>query len=193
MKMKKIIVLTGVLGLFGALAVGCGQEAVADSGVTVIQGTDLKTPQDDASQAGGTSDAPNSGQENPEEGNQEGRWHVLPPEVAEAVDADFCGEVWKLGEDSVWIVEEHAMVLEDGSLVSSSPSSNADIPDSELIQVVFDADTHFYVRTIFDGGKRHEDSEAGFGDLEEHADIDLRGSFRDDVFYATEVRINKIA
>ena len=46
-------------------------------------------------------------------------------------------------EDSFFIVNKEVKFLEDGSLSYSSPSSNADIPDSQLIHVIFE-DTNFY-------------------------------------------------
>ncbi len=190
----------------GGMTAGCGSGMDAASGTAsnpgiVVEGTDLESsrsasqsePPEGGKDISGAPQAGNrEGAENTE-GGQEGRWHVLDPETAEAAGADFLGKVRKLEEDSFWIVEVQVKILEDGSMVSSSPSSDAEIPDSELIQVVFDEDTHFYVRSIFNGGESYEDSEASFKDLEEKVSVDLKGSFVNDVFHASEVQINKIA
>ncbi len=89
--------------------------------------------------------------------------------------------------------ETKAEILEDGSLSSTPPSSDADIPDSQLIQVMFDDTTYFYMRGICDDGENFEDVEAGFQDLKEKMSVDLKGSFKDGVFYATEIRMPKIS
>ena len=125
--------------------------------------------------------------------NTSGKWQVLEPDIAAVVNADFLGKVWKIEEDSFFIVERKVKISEDGSLIYSSPSSDADIPDSQLIQVMFDDTTYFYMRGICDDGENFEDVEAGFQDLKEKMSVDLKGSFKDGVFYATEIRMPKIS
>lgn len=198
---RAIIVMSTVL-MMGQMA-GCGADSGAASGdgsgseIAVLQGAELEASQsafpDGSKTDGQTSQAGNQDGTGSQEGGQEGRWHVLDPETAEVVDADFLGVVWKLDEDSFWIVEMETEILEDGSLVSGSPSSDAVVPDSDLIQVVFDENTRFYIRTIYNGGERYEDSEAGISELGEKDSVDLKGSFLNDVFHATEVRINKVS
>lgn len=72
-------------------------------------------------------------------------------------------------------------------------SPDADIPDSELVQVVFDESTRFYKRTIYNGGERYEDTDAAFQDIEKDQEISLRGSFENDIFHATEIQIVRVA
>lgn len=72
------------------------------------------------------------------------------------------------------------------SLSYSSPSSNANIPDSWLIHVTFEEDTSFYMRNI--DGENHEGKEAGFQDLKEYMSVEMKGSFVNDEFHATEIR-----
>ena len=61
-----------------------------------------------------------------------------------------------------------------------------------MIPVVFDVDTHFYMRTIYENGARYEDGEAGFSDLKTGISVDLKGRFENDIFYADEIRILKV-
>lgn len=200
-KINRAIIVMSTILMMGQMA-GCGADSGAASGdgsgseIAVIQGADLETLQsalmDGSQTAGQTTQAGSQDGTGSQEGGQEGRWHVLDPETAEVVDADFLGVVWKLDEDSFWIVEMEVEILEDGSLVGGSPSSDAEVPDSELIQVVFDENTRFYIRTIYNGGESYEDSEAGISELGEKDSVDLKGSFLNDVFHATEVRINKV-
>lgn len=125
--------------------------------------------------------------------NSASKWQVLPPETAKAVDADFIGDVWKIEDNSFSIAEVHTEILEDGSLLAASPSTETEIPDSELVPVIFDSSTHFYLRTIYDGGERYEDTEASFKDLELQMTVELKGKFDKDGFHATEIRLSKVA
>ena len=70
--------------------------------------------------------------------------------------------------------------------------SGVTVPDSDLIPVVYDENTHFCLRTIYNG-ETHEDSDASAQDLELTREVELKGSFEDDVFHASEVRILKIS
>ncbi len=216
-KVKKAIIMTGIACMLAQTVTGCSSapteadetsesetktdETDAGSEVqpenetgenkTVDQNENFGTAGIDAVQNGAESNE--AGQSGAQPDNASGRWHVLAPEVAAVVDADFQGMVWKVDTDSFYIVESSLEILEDGSIVGSSPSSSAKIPDSELIQVVFDADTYFYIRTIYDGGTRHEDAAAGFDDLEENVSVEMKGEFINDIFHADEIRIIKVS
>ena len=117
------------------------------------------------------------------------KWHVLLPEIAAVIDADFEGTVWKTEYDSFYIVESFVEILDDGSIVGSSPSSTADIPESELIQVIHNENTHFYMRTILNGGESYEDTEAAFQNITKHMTVEMKGRFENDIFYSDEIRI----
>ena len=91
-------------------------------------------------------------------------------------------------EDSFFIVERKVKILDDGSIVYSSPSSDADIPDSLLIHVVFEEDTRFYLKDTDENEESHGNKEAGFQDLKEHMFVEMKGSFINDEFHATEIR-----
>lgn len=187
MKTRKIIVLLGIVSTLNIWMTGCGTTHEYN---TKIPGNETVETLPEK-----TSDMPsedNDADTAKVQENATGRWQVLDPEVAAAFDADFKGKVWKITEDSFYIVETKVKVLEDGSLATGTPSSNAPIPDSQLIHVVFDDDTSFLVRTIYDNGESHEDEEAGFEDLKKHMAVDMKGHFENDVFYATEIRLPKI-
>lgn len=192
-KRIRTITLLSIVCMLAALAAGCSSSPTPAARTAADQagGVSLEELNDaqpaDAASAGGIADTGK-----PQE-NTEGQWHVLDPEVADAVDADFMGKVWAIAEGAFSIVEIKVQIFEDGSIASSAPSSNADIPDSQLVHVVFDEDTYFYVRTICGGGESYEDAEAGFQDLKEHMSVDLKGRFENDVFYATEIRMLKVS
>lgn len=185
--------LFGAACLSGILIAGCGSTPSADTAAgnvidlasigpaeTSQSSTDTENPASDA--------APDDANIEP----SEGRWHVLPPDVAAAIDADFSGDVRKIEENAFYIAEEQTIILEDGTLASSSPSSNVEIPESDLIPVSFDETTRFYLRTIHDNGASHEDTEASFQELELLMSVEMKGAFENDIFHATEIRLLKI-
>ena len=192
---KIIVVLSAVLA-FGFIAAGCGHDSA--EGVEAVSDETVEDETDETStaQTENTPTEENTGQTvdfgTGAVRSDAGRWHVLAPDVAAVVDADFEGVVWKTDSDSFYIVESTTEILEDGSITGSSLSPSATIPDSELIQVVFDEDTYFYIRSIYDGGARYEDEAAGFADLEKGVSVEMKGEFVNDVFHADKVRIIRV-
>ena len=160
---------------------GCGSESVAKRGET--QAKEAVSEELNNTSLKGS----DGSTEEPQE-NTAGKWQVLEPDVAAAVDADFLGKVRKMEEDSFFIVERKVKILDDDSIVYSSPSSDANIPDSQLIPVVFEEDTRFYLKDTDENEEGHGDKEAGFQDLKEHMSVEMKGSFKNDEFHATEIR-----
>ncbi len=181
MKLKKAMILLVTVCILNTMVTGCGSGSVAKT----------EENQTDEALSEELNDAPPKEIDGNTDGLQEntaGKWKVLEPDVAAAVDADFLGKVWKIEEDSFFIVEKKVKILDDGSLSYSSPSSNADIPDSRLIHVILEDDTRFYLKTTDGNGESCEDKEAEFQDLKVQASVEMKGSFKNDEFYATEIR-----
>ncbi len=120
-------------------------------------------------------------------------WTVLDAETAEAIDADFRGKVWKLEEGELYVAKCKVKVQEDGSLSSSSPSSNAKLKDSDLIPVIYTEDTKFYVKTISGDGGESQEREGSFEDLELHMTLDMKGEFGNDGFHPSQIRMLSIS
>lgn len=202
-KLKKMILLLTVTSVLCLAAMGCSSDPVPrQDSEPVFAETEGPTdePEDkpdagteenmkDPAAAAEPSDNESGQSENQNDG---GKWHVLDPELAKELDADFECIVWELKEGSFYAAEMHTEILEDGSLLTGGPSSDSTLDDSELFQVVYDDNTHFYVRNIYDNGDRFEDTEAGPKDLEIFSDCALKGYFEDDIFYASEIRISKV-
>jgi len=181
MKLKKVMILLGTVCILNTMVTGCGSGSVAKT----------EENQTDEALSEELNDAPPKEIDGNTDGFQEntaGKWKGIEPDVAAAVDADFLGKGWKIEEDSFFIVEKKVKILDDGSLSYSSPSSNADIPDSRLIHVILEDDTRFYLKTTDGNGESYEDKEAEFQDLKVHASVEMKGSFKNDEFYATEIR-----
>jgi len=183
MKLKKAMILFGTLCMLNIMVTGCGSGSESAAKTEGNQaGEALSEEQNNvpSEETDGDTEAPQE--------NAEGKWQVLEPDVADAVDADFLGKVWRMEEDSFFIAEKKVAILDDGSLSYSSPSSNADIPDSQLIHVVFDNGTRFYAITTDENGEGNEAKEAEFQDLKEHMSVEMKGSFEKDEFHAAEIR-----
>ncbi len=205
-KSKKTMAVLGAVCMLCMAATACGSESGADFTQEKADGT-IQTPETDTAQedsaqistsdtdssssasSGLEHDGSDSRMENTE---ANGRWHVLDPETAKAVDADFEGTVRKIDENSFYIYETTTELHDNGSMVSVGASSESDVADSDLLQVIYDNDTYFHVRTIYNNGERYEDTDAGPDDLELYGSVSLKGDIKDDIFYADEVRISKI-
>ena len=127
-KLKNAMVLSGALCILPMLSAGCGigTETATKTEPTQVNMLSSEAPNDTSSEEH-TQDT----QEAPEAAA--GKWQVLDPETAAAFDADFMGDVRKITEDSFFVAETKAQILDDGSLTTSSPSTNADISDSQLL------------------------------------------------------------
>ena len=181
MKLKKVMILLGTVCILNTIVIGCGSGSVA------------KTEENQTDEA--LSEELNDALSNEMDGNADGlqentagKWQVLEPDVAAAVDADFLGKVWKIEEDSFFIAEKKVKILDDGSLSYSSPSSNAALPDSQLIRVILEDDTRLYLKITDGNGESYEDTKAEFQDLKVHMSVEMKGNFKNDEFYATEIR-----
>ena len=183
MKLKKAMILFCTVCILNTMITGCGSGSESAAKTEETQ-AEKASPEE-------LNDAPLKGidgsAEEPQE-NTAGKWQALEPDVASAVNADFLGKVQKMEEDSFFIVERKVKVLDDGSIIYSSPSSNADIPDSQLIHVVFEEDTRFYLKETDENEEGDGYEEAGFQDLKDHMFVEMKGSFKNDEFHATEIR-----
>ena len=199
-KWKKLITLSLIVCMFGMLLTGCGSMSAAGNEVNAPMKLDPPEPitdeaEPDTDESESNTDETNDDNENDSsdtEGASEasGKWHVYDPDIAAAVDADFEGTVHKIDADSFFISPMETKLTENDALVTISPAPDAEIPDEELVKVVFDNDTVFTLRDIYDGGERHEDSEASFQTIEKGHSVALKGKFQNDVFHADAILIN---
>lgn len=212
-KLKKIIILSGTVFLLCTAMTACGSKpetnetAENDSkssgdakpadpisenpeGNTQDSNTDGENSQNtDTPASDPTANEDSNQNDNTDNGN--GRWHVLEPEIAKQVDADFEGNVEKIEENAFFISETETEILEDGTILMASSAVGTEIDDSDLLKVVYDDNTRFYTRTIYNGGESYEDNEAGVDSLELKDSVALKGIIKDDIFYADEIRIAK--
>ena len=221
-KWKKLIVLSLVICMLGISATGCGSAPAAGKEVNAPTKLDTSEPITDEADDTETGDDTNlstqadnveTGANDAKSGDTEnsgtdpsddaetktenasessGKWRVYDADLAVAVDADFEGDVQKIETDSFYIYPMETELMEDGALIMSSLSPDAGIPDEDLVKVVFNSDTVFILRDIYDGGGRHEDSDASFEDIEKGVLVSLKGEFQNDIFHANVIRISKV-
>lgn len=203
-KGKKIIAVLCAVCVLNFMAAGCGNDSVQGNVNVEDNFSESKEEGDDSGQeeiGAGTSDTTEpvdtmetGDMTDPADTTEpavEGRWHVLAPDIAAVVDADFTGTVIKIDADAFYIAEIQTEIMEDGSLLAIEASTESQIPDSDLVQVIFEEDTRFYIRTIYENGARYEDTEASFKDLIQNMSVELKGEFVGDIFHAKEIRMIK--
>ena len=145
MKLKKRIILFGTVCILNTMAIGCGSATEATVKTEETQSDEILPEEETDALIKDDDKGTDESQE-----NTAGKWQVLDPDTAAAVDAD--------------------------------------IPDSQLIHVMFEEDTDFYMRNIDGDEESHEYKEAGFQDLDEHMFVEMKGRFVNDEFHATEIR-----
>lgn len=181
-KWKKRIALSLVICLFCMSTTGCASAPAAENELDApepINDETNETKQDEGTDAENTSET-------------SGKWKVYEPDVAAAIDADFEGSVSEINADSFSILPIETSLLEDGSLLTVETAPDVEISDGNLVKVVFDDNTVFTLRDIYDGGARHEDSDASFKNVEKGVTVSLKGEFQNDIFHARTIRIIKV-
>ena len=90
MKLKKAMIIFGTACILNTIVTGCGSGSESAAKTEENQISEVLSEE--------SNNAPNEIDGNTEEPreNTEGRWQVLEPDVAAAVDADFLGKVWKM-------------------------------------------------------------------------------------------------
>lgn len=187
-KCKKMTVLSLLICLFTMAAAGCSSTSAAGdetNGPTKLEAPEQITDEADETESDSNSDPA-------DETESSGKWHAYDADLAAAVDADFEGSVYEINTDSFSILPIETSIIEDGSLLTVETAPGAEISDEELVKVIFDNNTVFTMRDIYDGGARYEDSDASFQNIEKDISVSLKGNFQNDIFHANEIRIIKV-
>lgn len=178
--MKKWKTLAGLLCLVCLLACGCGDDK--GSGAKAPDRTENPGEPDTA---GGTKEPDAAGK--PEEQGAAGQEDGGETPEGEPV---LEGSVKELKENGFVVTENKSWKEGDGE-VSVGPGSGDD-SEFEKFSVVFDEDTVFSVRTIYDGGERYEDAKAGAEDLSEGSSVNVWGEKSGDTVKADAVQLIKV-
>ncbi len=103
---------------------------------------------------------------------------------------ELSGDICEIGDMQFTVSEITITEDEEGveTMVSAAPGNDS----AKLITVVYDENTVFTKRTIWDMGARYEDKEAASADLEENLTAEMKGSYEGEKFHASEVRIVEV-
>lgn len=88
--------------------------------------------------------------------------------------------------DSFTVSEIFTTELDDGSMLAVAPIGDT---ERKMIEVTYTDQTVFTIRSTYENGLRHSDSEGTSADLQELASCILSGSWEGEVFCASEVVI----
>ncbi len=106
---------------------------------------------------------------------------------------ELSGDICEIGDmqftvNEITITEDEMGGETAAVMVIGAPGDGS----ANLITVVYDENTVFTKRTIWDMGARYEDKEAASADLEENLTAEMKGSYEGEKFHASEVRIVEV-
>lgn len=196
--MKKWMTFAGLLCLVCLLTCGCGDEkggGAETPGQTENPGepdTAGRTEEPDTARKSKEPDTAGNPGEPDAAGKPEEQDTAGQEDKGEAPEGEpvLEGSVKELKENGFVVTENKSWKEGDGE-VSVGPGSGDD-SEFDKFSVVFDEDTVFSLRTIYDGGERYEDEKAGAEDLSEGLSVNIWGEKTGDTVKAKEVQILKV-
>lgn len=181
-RLWKQIVLAGISGMMILSIWGCGNSQEPAGADTRVENTEDPD--------GGQTEEPVSGQDTTSD--EGGSGHGESPEDTAGQDrCELNGNVMEIMDGRFVITENEIEEMEDG-LISIGPAFGTDGSGFREITIIYDEETRFYIRKIYDGGGRYEDEEASAEDLEKDMLVEIRGTYEGEEFHAKEVELVKV-
>lgn len=177
---EKWMMITGVLCVLCFGISGCGDKDTAKSDATEEGSVVTPVTEDEKVQ---DRTEPDTEDESPSKEAQDAE--------ADLGEPDLIGDIKEIDGAQFTVVEAKTEEMEDGDIMIA-PSADGDDSDFEKVVVVCDEKTIFYTRTIYDGGKRCEDSDAAIEDLAAGSSVYVWGSYKEDVLYAKTIQITEV-
>lgn len=182
---KKWMMMTGVLCVLCFGISGCGDKNTAGSNANE---EDVAAPATEDENVQDRTEPEGEAEPGAEDGNASGKAQDSEADLGEP---DLIGDIKEIDGMQFTVVEAKTKETEDGDIIIA-PSADGDDSDFAKVVVVCDEDTVFYTRTIYDGGERHEDSDAVIGDLAVGSFVDVWGSYEEDVLHAKTIQITEV-
>lgn len=187
---KKWIFITTVMITMLIGMTGCGKstEDADQAGSTVVTAEDLPVAETlengEEPKTENAQDAEGDG-EIPASADGENTFHYIEE------NKDLYGDIWEVGEGQFSVTEIYNEKLEDGGeiMVAQAEETAGEAPK---ITVVYDENTKFVRKKIWDGGANHEEWEGTAADLKKGLTAEMNGSYEGDVFHATEILIVEV-
>lgn len=188
-KIRRGILLTGILCVMSFMVCACGKDEAA------VGPEEQQSDADDSDPAGDVLSPKASADE-----EEVGAAQDFPPETqAEAQDTpsawedsapDLEGTIKELQDSRLTVVEAVTGTDDDeGGSIMAAPAPGADDSEFNKVTVTYDEKTLFAVKTIYDGGARSEMEEATVQDLEKDRSVEVWGSLSDGELKATQICI----
>lgn len=188
-KIRRGILLTGILCVMSFMACACGKDEAA------VEAEEQQSDADDSDPAGNVLSSKASADE-----EEAGAAQDFPPETqAEAQDTpsawedsapDLEGTIKELQDGRLTVVEAVTSTDDDeGGTIMAEPAPGADDSEFNKVTVTYDEKTLFAVKTIYDGGTRSEMEEAAAQDLEKDRSVEVWGSLSGGELKATQICI----
>lgn len=169
-RFRKFMMVIGTAGVLGMAVYGCGEKEEKTEKTEIRQ-------EEHSEQEEGTQ---NPGDASEEKENAE-----------QAEEEELCGDICKIGDMQFSVSEITVMEEESGTeiMVSAAPGSEE---AGNLITVVYDENTRFYKKTIWNGGKDYEDADASAEELTEGFTAEMKGHYEGETFYASEIQLVEV-
>lgn len=173
---RKRLIITGIIIAMGLGLTGCTKtdESTGDTEAPTVEAEDLPAAKDpgDGKASGKNSDISSL--------------HNIPD-----TEGNLYGDIYEIGEKQFTVTEVFTDTLEDGGEVMVAKAPGAE-EESTKITVVYDENTAFEKKKIWDGGASHEEKEGSAADLQKGFTAEMWGSYEGDVFHATAIRIVEV-
>lgn len=188
-KIRRGILLTGILCVMSFMACACGKDEAA------VGAEEQQSDADDSDPAGDVLSPKASADE-----EEAGAAQDFPPETqAEAQNTpsawedsapDLEGTIKELQDGRLTVVEAVTGTDDDeGGSIMAAPAPGADDSEFNKVTVTYNEKTLFAIKTIYDGGARSEMEEATAQDLEKDRSVEVWGSLSGGELKATQICI----
>ena len=184
-RLQKWIVLTGLVCMMGLGIYGCGTSKGTEENQEPAEETEENQPEEEGKETEGSE--PEAVPEDQAAGQSgAGEWKES--------EEDLTGDILELGEMQFTVVKLVSEDMEDGSATLIAPAEGADGSDFDQVTVLYDENTRFRLRTIYDGGARYEDSEASPKDLKAEAMVLVWGTYEEngETIRAEQIQIETV-
>ncbi len=115
-------------------------------------------------------------------------------ESEEDMEPDLYGDISEISDGQFTVNEVIVETKEiNGTVVDTMASAAPGYEDMmDTITVVYDENTVFTKKTIWDGGARYEEKKASPADMEKGLTAEMKGSYEEDIFHATEILLVEV-
>ena len=101
----------------------------------------------------------------------------------EESEISVSGKISKLGEMQFDMKADNKVVKEDGTIKSKG--------NGHKLIVLYDEETIFYIRTIYEDGSSYEDKDAAAEDMAKDMMVEITGYYEGKNFHAVQVQLMK--